>query len=145
MKSFHFLIGLVGLLIGVEAFAVPTTIPVQTISETAAAATETAADTANGNRFINREENVFLRLRNSHATNASTVTITAQDTSENIPGFGLMTKANISVSLAAGDIKYVGPFPRKAFNDSSEYVNMTFSGTGTVLVTPFKVTDLVKK
>lgn len=147
MKSFHFLIALVGLLIGVEAFAVQTTLTVQTISETAAAATDNAADTSNGNRFINRDENVFLRLYNSDGSNSATVTITAADTSESIPGFGVMTKSDIAVSLSAGQIKFVGPFPRKAFNDSSEYVNMTITGTGaaSVKITPLKVTGLVKQ
>ena len=121
-----------------SAFATATTLAVQEFSDSGVATTNNAADTGNGNRYLNRDENIFLLLQNSHATNASTVTITAQTTSKYVPGLGTVSRADISVALSAGDIKIVGPLPRAIFNDASEYVSMTFSGTGTVKVSPFK-------
>jgi hypothetical protein len=121
-----------------SAFATPTTLTVVEMSDSGTAAAANAADQANGNRFQNPDENVFVLLQNTHATNSGTVTITSQHTSTYLPGFGTISRADISVSLAAGDVKIVGPLPRSIFNDASEYVNMTISGTGTVKISPFK-------
>lgn len=121
------------------AYAVPTALTVVTQSETAAAFADNAADTSNGNKIFNASCDVVLLLRNTHATNSSTATITAQATSVNIPGYGLMTKANNAVVLAAGAVKHVGPLPCGSWNDSSGYVQVTYTGTGTVLVSPIRV------
>jgi hypothetical protein len=127
------------LLLAVPAFATPTTLSVVTVSETGTAFADNAADTSNGNQALNSNCNLVLLLRNSHATNSSTVTITAQATSVNIPGYGPMTKANAAVVLAAGAVKHIGPLPCTTWNDGNGYVQLTYSGTGTVLVSPVRV------
>jgi len=127
-----------------SAFATPTTLTVTEYTDAAVAAASNAADTSNGNRFKNTDENVFVMFQNTHGSNSSTVTITAQTTSKYVPGYGTLTRADISVVLAAGAVKFVGPLPRNIFNDASGYVNMTYSGTGTVVVTPFTGRGLTK-
>lgn len=119
---------------------------IQEISESPLEPTMSTADTSNGDKFKNYEENVFILVENTDDTNAAVVTVTAQDTSENIPGFGSMSKSSITVNLATGEKNLVGPFPRKAFNDSSEDVSLAYSGDGasSVKVAVLKAHGLVK-
>lgn len=122
-----------------------TVLSVQQISESPAAPTYNAADTVNGNSFLNPDQNIYLHFKNNHATNSSTATITAQTTSLNIPGYGDVTIGNISVSLAALEEKVVGPFPAQAYNDANGYVQVSYAGTGTVVVAVLKVQNLVHR
>jgi hypothetical protein len=131
-------LALVFVFLGVMAHAVPTTLTVVSSSETAATFADTAADTVNGNQFKNPSCDVLLLLRNSHATDSSTVTIDAPSATYTIPGYGSMGKTDASVVLAAGAHKYIGPFPCATWNNSG-YVVMSYTGTGTVLVTPVRV------
>jgi hypothetical protein len=130
---------LLALVLALPALATPTSLSVVTVSETAAALADNAADTGNGNRVFNGACDTVLLLRNTHASNSSTVTVAAQATSVFVQGYGLMTKANNAVTLAAGAVKHLGPFPCATWNDSSGYLQLTYSGTGTVLVSPVRV------
>jgi len=136
MKS---LVSILLILFTVPVFAVPTTLSIVSTTETAALFADTAADTANGNQMRNNNCDLVLLLRNSHATNSSTVTVAAAASSFTIPGYGVLTKSNASVSLAAGEHKHIGPLPCVLWNDSNGFVQVTYSGTGTVLVTPIRV------
>lgn len=120
-----------------------TTLSVQQISESAIAPTYNSADTVNGNQVLNPDQNFYLHFKNAHVSNSSTATITAQKTSLNIPGYGDVTIGNISVSLAASSEKVVGPFPAQAYNDANGYVQVSYTGTGTVSVAVLKVQNLV--
>lgn len=122
-----------------EALAVPTPLTVQTPSETAASVSGQSADTANGNSIPNRNGTVFVVLQNSHAVNSSTVTITAQTTTVTTRNFGVLTKGNNVITMAAGTVKIVGPLPRGTWNDSAGNVQLTYTGTGTVLVSPLQL------
>jgi hypothetical protein len=124
---------------GLAHATAPTTLSIVTVSDTAAAFADGAADTGNGNQIKNSMCDVVLLLHNSHASSSSTVTVVAQGTSVDIPGFGLMTKANASITLAAGAKKVIGPLRCRTWNDSSGYVQLTYSGSGTVLVSPIRV------
>jgi len=126
---------IVALLIPVFANAAETALTVTDVSETSAAVPFTDADQANGNKAINRNGDIFFILKNSHVSDSATVTVTAQKTSKVIPGFGTMTKANNTVSLAAGAEKIVGPFRATAWNDASGYVILSFSGDASASVT----------
>jgi hypothetical protein len=146
-KLSMFLLVLVALVAySAPAFATATTLSVQEFSDSGVATTNNAADTANGNRFLNPDENVFIMFQNTHASSSATVTVTAQTTSKYVPGLGTISRADISVSLAAGDIKIVGPLPRAIFNDASSYVNMTTSGAAasSVKISPFKGKGLAR-
>lgn len=129
------------LLVSLPALAVPTTLSTVNVSEAAAALADNAADTANGNRIKNPSCDLVLVVRNTDAADSATVTVAAQGTSINIPGYGTMTKSNLAISLAAGAVKHVGPFACRTWNDSSGYVQLTYSGTGAaaVKVTPLRV------
>lgn len=136
----RFLIALI-LVLPILALAAPTTLTVVQVSETAAAIADNAADTANGNRVSNPNGDVFFILRNTSGSDSATVTFTAQTTSKQVPGFGPMTKSNLAVSLAANAIKHVGPFPKAAWNDSSNYIQLATTGTASssVKITPLRV------
>lgn len=129
------------LFISVAAFAAPTTLSVVDVSETSAAIADNAADTSNGNRVLNPNGDVIFILRNTDGSNSATVTFTAQNTSTTVSGFGVVTKANNAVTLAAGAIKHVGPFPRGAFNDTSGYIQLATTGSGgsNVKISPIRV------
>ena len=126
------------------AYAAPTQLSVQTVTETVSDMTLNSADNSNGNKFVNREENVFLVIRNVHETQSATATITAQKTSLNIPGYGPVTKSSIAAQVLAGEIKVIGPFLRSVFNDSNEFVQITYTGDapGSLRVAPLKVSGL---
>jgi hypothetical protein len=126
------------------AWALPTALTVQSVTEAAALLNLQAVDSANGNKFSNGQEDVLLVVQNTHASSSATVTITAQVTSVETQGFGTVTKSNQAVSLAALEVKVLGPFPRAVFNDSTEFVNFTISGAGatSVKAVPFKSAKL---
>lgn len=98
------------------------------VAETGGLIAEANSDVANGNSFSNADESVFVVVRNSGVGNAATATFVAQDVSQVVNGFGTMTKASIAVTCTAGQEKFVGPFPHKAFNDASDLVQVTYSG-----------------
>lgn len=113
------------------AHAAPTTLTVQELSETPWTQALTAVDTANGNRVLNPNGDVFLILSNPTGSGGSaTVTFTAQTTSVEFPGYGPVTKSNLAVSLSDGDTKLVGPFSKRSWNDGSGY--LVFATTGAV-------------
>lgn len=118
------------LLVAAPAFAVETTLTVQSVAETAATLTLASADTSNGNRYRNDQEDVLVVLQNTDGSNSATVTFDAVVTSIDDSVLGTITKTDQAVSLAAGAIKVLGPLPRKIFNTSSEYVNMAITGSG---------------
>lgn len=124
------------------AFAVPTTLTTVTLSETAAAFADNSADPTNGNRIRNAECDLFLLFRNSHETDEATATVVASGrTTAYLKNMGAMTKSNSTVSLTAGQEKHLGPFRCTTWNDSSGYVQLTFSGaaSSSVKVTPLRV------
>lgn len=129
------------LFLSVNAFAVPTTLSLVSLSETAAAIADNAADNANGNQIRNANCDLVLILRNSSGSDSATVTVAANTTAAVIPGFGSMAKSNLSIALTAGQIKHVGPLTCKGYNDGNGYVQLTFSGTAAadVKVTPIRV------
>jgi hypothetical protein len=121
--------------------AAPTAISVVTLSETAAALAETANDASNGNKILNTNCDMFMVLKNSHVSDSAVVAVTAQGTSVNFPGYGPMAKASLSITLTAGQEKHVGPFRCNSWNDSSSYVQLTYSGaaSSSVKVSPLRL------
>lgn len=133
------------LFVAVLANAVETAITVQTVSETAVTPTAStgAADESNGFSVANLSCDVMLLVDNTTAATA-TVTITKQN-SPIVPGFGPITKSNVTVSLSAAvERKIVGPFPCQAFNNSSGSIVGTITGTNAanVAISPFRFDHL---
>lgn len=136
------------LALSVSAFATPTTVVPKSSSETPVQVGAIAVDSGNGNQVANLAENVILFFQNSAANGASTatVTITAQTTTQNIPGYGPVTKSNITQTLGGGSTYYIGPLPAQAFNDANGNVQITYSGAvpSLLLISPVTSTKLLK-
>jgi hypothetical protein len=97
-----------------------------------------AADVA-GDEFTNdTSERTFLAVRNDDAS-ATTVTITADNASTTVDGFGAVTKADGGGSVAASDLTIFGPFPTGAFNDATGKVQVTYSSITSLFVQAIRV------
>lgn len=120
------------------------TIALQSATETGTAVTFTAAD-AGGDQFRNNNDRgrVVYYVKNDDAS-PMTVTITAQDTSTAISGFGTVTKANGGGSVANGTEEVFGPFD-EAFEDSNGNVQITYSSVTSVTVAAIKLPRLTGK
>lgn len=111
-----------GVSIGAETALVPITL------------TETAqdfftdADQANGNKITNPSGVMTIVARNASASDAATVTITAQNTSFEVSGYGTLTKANLVITLALGETKTVILKGTVPWNDSSGDIILAIGG-----------------
>lgn len=108
------------------------TLSVQNLSEVGGALTYAAA-TSGGDVFPNADDRTFLHVKNGGGSSVN-VTITAQTVSATVPGLGVVTKANRVVAVPAGEDRMIGPFPSKAFNNSSNQVAVTYSAVTSVTV-----------
>lgn len=124
-----FIIVALFMFVSTVVFAAPTTLTVQELSETEYTQSLTTVDTTNGNRVLNPNGDIFFILSNPGGSSASVV-FDAASSSVEVPGYGPLTKADLTVSLGATTTKLVGPFAKRAWNDSSGYVQLTFTGAG---------------
>lgn len=107
------------------------TLTEQTFDEGGTDLTLDAAAVA-GDQFANTGKQLLI-ISNGDAS-SKTVTITAQDTSFEDKEYGNAVKQNQSLAVAAGSVGIMGPFPRRAFNDSSDNVQITYSAVTSVEV-----------
>lgn len=91
------------------------------------------AASGGGDAILNLAGDVFLYVKNADAT-AKQITVTAQKTSKDVESYGSMTKANAVVSVPAGEIRLIGPFPRAAFNDAANKVQITYDAVTSLTV-----------
>lgn len=111
------------------------TFTVEDITEAGVDATYNSAN-AGGDDFKNTvEQRVFIHAKNGD-TSQKTVTVAATDSSEDFPGWGTMTKSDVSVSIPAGEDRFIGPFPVKAFGNAP---TITYSDTTSVTVAVLRV------
>lgn len=128
-------LALILVLLSIPAWAVPTALTVQEISETAFTEVFTDADQANTNSVSNPNGDVFLMLQNpTGSPGTGVVTISAGTATVEIPGFGPLTKSDLAVSLTAGEVKIVGPLQSRAWNNSSGLIILTTTGAGSASV-----------
>ena len=104
------------------------TLTINKISESGLTSSLESCDTG-GDEFKNSGIE-FLRVDNSHASQAYNVTITAQSVSFTHSTYGLVTKSNIVKTVSAGQVAYIGPFKQRAFNDTNQKVQITYLTTG---------------
>lgn len=98
-----------------------------------------SAAAGGGDQFANPSDaRTYLHVNNGGG-GSITVTITAQVASAQVPGKGLMTKANGGGSVANGAAKVFGPFPAEMFNDANGNVQVTYSGVTSVTVGAFRL------
>lgn len=103
---------------------------VQDISRAGVVITPVAAN-ADGNFFSNTG-NISLRVVNGGAS-PITVTIPAQANCDQ------GTKHDITVTVANGATKEIGPFQMRHYNDASGYVQVTYSAVDSVTVAAVKL------
>jgi len=120
-----------------------TAIVVQTTSETAITPTAStgATDHVAGWTVTNPNGDMMLLIENTAGTGDGVVVITAQDPSVTVPGFGPLTKANISITVGINSQRLVGPFPKNSWNDSNGNVAgpaITGTGNGDIAISPFR-------
>lgn len=87
------------------------------------------ADSGSGNTAANSNGDVMFFFHNNGASSAS-VTITAQDTTVTVPGYGDLTKSDQVVSLSAGERYLAGPYPAAPWNNTSGQVVLNYGGAG---------------
>ena len=71
----------------------------------------------------------ILHIVNNHASVQYTISVTAQTTSVRHPSYGVLTKANQTVNVAAGTEAFMGPFRQNAFNDANNLTQLTYTVT----------------
>ena len=96
-----------------------------------------AAANSGGDSFPNDGKTLLL-VQNTDAS-SHTATVTAQKTSQQVPGIGAMTKSNIAQAIAAGDEAIIGPFPPSMFNDVNGLVQITYSAATGMKVLPIRL------
>ena len=104
---------------------------VQQITETGGAATYAAA-TAEGDTAANNGH-LFLHIKNGSG-GGLTVTITALTTTVDSGMYGDLTKANATVTIAAGTDAFIGGFAPAAFNDGNGEIAITYSGVTSLTI-----------
>ena len=120
-----------------------TAITVQTTSETdiTPGGTTGGTDHAAGWTVTNPNGDVMLLIENTAATGSAVITITAQDVSVTVPGYGPLTKANLSITVGVNAQKIVGPFPPRVWNDTSGNIAgpaITGAGNADIIIHPFR-------
>lgn len=102
----------------------------QAISQTGIAPTFVAGS-AGGDTFRNNGTN-FIHVKNG---GASSITVTIDSVEKCNHGFD----HNLTVSVAAGAERIIGPFDEKRFNNESGQVSVSYSGVTSVTVASFRL------
>lgn len=110
-----------------------TTITAISLNETESADIFNDADEQTGNQVSNPANDLILIFNNAGGS-AAVATVTAQKTSFSVPGKGAVTKSNISITLAAGEVLAVGDLFGFVYNDSNGRVQITYSGASSASV-----------
>jgi hypothetical protein len=93
------------------------TLSVETIVDSGLAATYNAA-AAGGDTFVNDgSERQFIHVKNANGAATRTVTVAPSTATTTKPGFGTVTRGNISVIVPISGERFIGPFPELAFGD----------------------------
>lgn len=97
-----------------------------------------SAAAAGGDQFANPNEDIELVIVNNDAS-GKTVTVTAQNTSFEDDAYGNSVKQDQSVTVSAsGGVAMMGPFPKRAFNDGSGNVQITYSAVTSLEIAAVK-------
>tara|TARA_Y100000310_G_scaffold73139_1_gene69304 strand:+ start:2068 stop:2415 length:348 start_codon:yes stop_codon:yes gene_type:complete len=104
----------------------------QQITEAGGSVTYSTASGGDGDTADN-SGSTFLHIKNGSGETSTIATITAQTTSVENSIYGDLTKANATVTIAAGAEAFIGPFKPAAFNLSGDIV-ITYSSVDTVTI-----------
>ncbi len=96
------------------------------------------AAAAGGDAILNLQGDVVIHVKNA-GVGAVLVGVTAQDISEDVPAFGIMSKASVSKSVAADADEFFGPFSRQAFNDANGKAQITYDQVTSVTIAALRL------
>ena len=99
------------------------TVVTQTISEDGIIPSLTTLDASNTFTNTGRE---FIFYTNESA-GAKTITVTAVVSTLDLPTYGDVTKADATLSVAAGETAMIGPFPTLAYNAAESAVTFAIT------------------
>jgi len=88
-------------------------------------------DDTDGGVVSNSDGRTVLLLKNDDDTDPGTFKVEAQVSTLNDQGFGVLSKQDVEVTLAAGETKMIGPFATKAFNTGGNLV-LSRAGDGDI-------------
>lgn len=97
-----------------------------------------SAASGGGDTVSNADGKTFIYVKNGGGGSID-VTVTATTTSKEDPQLGTLTKANVVKSVGAGADALIGPLKKQAFNNSSDIVSVSYSGTTSVTVAAFYI------
>lgn len=110
----------------------------KTVSETGMAlAANEAACSVGGDSVVN-DGNTLLVVKNGDS-GPHTVTITPAKTTTQADGLGTLTKANVAVVVAAGDVAVIGPFPAAMYNDATGKIAITYDAVTSMEIMAVRV------
>jgi hypothetical protein len=92
-----------------------------------------AAATGGGDTVANNGK-MYLHIKNGSGGSITVTVAKTISTPQNVPGYGLVTISDISVAIAAGAEKFIGPIDPNAYNATA--------GTGLISITYSGVTSL---
>lgn len=96
------------------------------------------ASAASGGDQVANDGRTVLHVKNAGGA-ARTVTVTAQDSSESVPGFGTMTRADIAVAVPDAGDRFIGPLPLEAFNDAAGNIQISYSAVTGVTIAALRL------
>lgn len=97
-----------------------------------------AAATGGGDVVDNADGKTFLHVKNASG-GSITVTVTAQTVSLVTATHGTLTVPNVSVAIAAGAEKMIGPFQKAAYNTAADQLAITYSGVTSLTIGAFYI------
>lgn len=110
------------------------TLAVQEVSVSGLEATFASA-AAGGDEFVNTGD-ILLWVKNG-ATDCD-VTITTQQSSLTVKGYGEIALSNQTVTVTANEERLIGPFPTIRWNDANSKVQITYDDVSNVTVAAVK-------
>ncbi len=108
-----------------------------TVQDAAEGGGITFAAVSSSDTFPNDGKTIVILFNDD--VGASTVTVTAQDTTATGAGFGAVTKADAVQVVEADTSDVMGPFPISAFNNASAQVAIGFSATTSFTIAVVRV------
>ena len=91
-----------------------------------------AGVTASENTWENTGSEIIMI--DNQGEDPTTIDVEVVVTSLEMPSYGEVTKRDASLTVTAGAMAYIGPFPAPAYNDDDGIVNFTFTETTSVTV-----------
>ena len=92
-----------------------------------AGVTPTYANAAEAGDVAPNDGKMFIHVRNDEGAATRTLTFTPATTSFTDPERGVLAKAAISLTVAAGGGEFIGPFKPALWNNSSGQVAITYT------------------